>query len=339
MKNFYEITLSTCFTVLASATMAQGPAITNNCLPQIGDIATIAICENDVVNPGPAGENQTWDMSGLTETEERAFIFVSPELGFCGEQFTDATLCGLDWTNNNSFYKFDSNGLSAVAYTTLVDDTDTMKMIFDDFENFIPMPYSFGDTHTDDFSGTSYLPSLDVPFTGDVSFEADGYGTLILPTGTYTDVVRYRFLREQVSMAQIEIVQTKEQYGWVSASHRFWLLIMETNSTDFSESELVWFDKNPAPVVSSVKENQQLPLAVFPNPAQTNDAIFIEWDQNETADIKVFSISGKQLMAAQVNLQAGDNAINLKGIGASAGLHLIQVITDRGTATTKLVIR
>lgn len=330
-------------TVLVQVTFAQAPITANN-LNIIGDVTTIAICGNDMVDPGPSGADQAWDMSGLTETEEQGFMFVNPENTYWGYEFPASTICGVSWTGEHSYYRFDSEGVTVEGYAGTIPDpqpTDTFKIIYDDPENFIPVPFDYGDTHQDDNSGTSYAAGLEIPFTGDVDFEADGYGTLILPTGTYENVVRYRFFRTQLGDTGFGIItQTKEQWGWMSPDHRFWLMIQEINDDGFSESELIWYDKDPLPaLVTSVQDIDNMSLEFFPNPAIDGQEVNLKWDRNEIAEVSVTAISGKQILNEQVTLQNGLNPLNLSGITTYEGLYVVQVMTERGVTTSKLVLR
>lgn len=338
MKKHYSIFILA--NLLFGSVFAQGP-ITSDNLFQVGDETTIAICGNDMVDAGPSGADQTWDMSGLTETEEQGFTFVDPEGTFWNEDFPMSTICGINWTGENSYYSHGVDGLTVEGYAGLVpgQDTDTFKLVYDDTEFFIPIPFEFGDQHSDDFSGTSYALGIEVPFTGGVEFEADGYGTLILPTGTYTDVVRYHFTREQINeTGGFEITQTKEQWGWMSMSHRNWLMIQEINNDGFSESELIWYDKNPFSIITGIENPSEFPLTVFPNPASRNELINLQWDRTETVQFTLTSVAGKQMMDVQMNLIPGNNSIDLSGVEAAEGLYVIQVNSTRGTETSRLIL-
>lgn len=341
MKKHYHILLI--FTAISLVTFGQDPITANN-LNIIGDVTTTAICGNDAVNPGPEGADQIWDMSDLTETEEQAFTFVDPQGTLWGYQFPSSTICGVSWTGEHSYYRFDSDGVSVEGYAGLVLDqepTDTFKIVYDDPENFIPIPFEYEDTHQDDNSGTSYAVGFEIPFTGDVDYEVDGYGTLILPTGTYENVLRYHFLRTQVGDTGFgTITQTKEQWGWMSPDHRFWLMIQEINNDGFSESELIWYDKDPLPALVTGQEDQtELAVELYPNPSVVGRLLNLKWDRNESALLSITAVSGQQILNERVNLQNGVNPVDLAGISATEGLYIVQVVTERGVATSKLVVK
>ncbi len=341
MKKLYII-LVLC-AALTHSSFGQG-VITANNLNVIGDITTIAICGGNVVNPGPAGADQIWDMSNLSETEEQSFNFVDPEETLWGYEFPTSTLCGISWLGEHSYYRFDDDGVSVVGYaglSTIIDPTDTFKIIFSEAENFIPIPFEYNDMHQDDFAGTSYAFGFEVPFTGDVDFEADGYGTLILPTGTYENVVRYHFFRTQINGSGLgSTTQTKEQWGWMSEDHRFWLMIQEINNDGFSDAELIWYDKDPLPALpTDVKDLEELTFEMYPNPANIGQSVNLSWERSETAQVSLTNVSGQQIFNKQINLQQGFNTINLSSVPAIEGLYFVQILTDHGSAMSKLVLK
>ncbi|MBC8366264.1 hypothetical protein H8E52_02530 [bacterium] len=225
--------------VLSQATITEGN------LPQIGDHVTIGI-NWDAPTPGSAGANQTWDHSGLVEEDSEYFDFVEPSTTDWWEDFTESTLSGISWTDTHSYYKISRGDLSAEGFAVPVSEFLVAKTMYDDTEQILPLPYTYGSTSQDDFSGTWWLGESPYPFTGTVEFEADGYGTLILPSGTYHNVVRYHLYREQVNVADLNRnTVTKDQWAWVSSDFRFWLLLMESSYDGFAYSYLTWWDKNP----------------------------------------------------------------------------------------------
>lgn len=229
-------------TCVSAASAVAQPTITADNLPIVGDHVVIAICSG-VPAPGDAGENVTWDMSGLTELEEQYFDFVAPSSTVSGTRFPDATFCGVSWDDSHSFYSDTSGGLAVEGYAVEVAPGDSALSIYSDPEQLVSLPYTYGTKYVDTFAGDHLALGFSVPFSGTLDFEADGYGTLILPTGTYENVVRYHFSREESSGGA---TQTKDQWAWVSADYRFWLLLMETVVTTGGTTHQIWYDKNPA---------------------------------------------------------------------------------------------
>jgi hypothetical protein len=323
MKN--KLTL---FLVLFWALANAQPEITQSNLPLVGDHVVIGIC-SDAVNPGNPGAMQTWDMSYLTETEEQFFTYIDPAEGLRSDSFPAANLCAVSWLNDYSYYNTGTSSLSVEGHVVTLEPSDTSVFVYNNNEQILGLPYTFNDGFTDTFDGSIYLSNLGTfSFDGTLDFEADGYGTLILPNGTYQNVVRYHFYREQTNYfgGFPAGTQTKEQWAWVSADYRFWLLLMEENWDGFSTTSLIWYDKNPYPATTSIGLNEAGNIAVYPNPCQTSERLNIRWDKNERATLLWQKIDGSLVTKQQTTLSIGANIMD--GPKIDAGLYILSIESD-----------
>lgn len=333
-----KTTLTLLLILFSGVALAQ-PEITQANLPHVGDHVVIAICSDPVV-AGDSGANVTWDMSGLTEQEEQFFDYIAMNEAPRADSFPEANICGVSWLEDFSNYKHTSSGLTAEGYVVTSDQIDTTLMVFTNSEQIIELPFSYGESFMDEFEGNSYVPGIGTfPFDGSISFEADGYGTLILPTGTYNNVVRYHFNREQTNYLNgiPANTQTKEQWGWVSEDFRFWLLLMETNFDGFSTSSLIWYDKNPFPASTGISSENFSAETLYPNPLQKNQQLNIKWEQNEPATISIRSIDGRLAFETQMQFNQGKNTINLPV--EKAGIYILQVQTGQQLVSGKILIQ
>lgn len=320
MKPIYTIILA-CISLWGYAQ----PTITQSNIPLIGDNVTIALC-SDPVNEGSSGANQTWDFSGLTENSQGTFMYVDPSTTPKADSFPDANLCGISWDGSYSYYKVSPSALEAVGYVTPVPPSDTAMIVFDGFEQIVQLPYTYNDDFLDNFDGTNYVPGVGaLDFDGTLDFEADGYGTLILPTGTYTNVVRYHFNRSQTNYFNgfPANTQTKEQWAWVSADYRFWLLLMEESFDGFNTTELVWYDKAPLSVITGVVSHEATDVSIYPNPTGKGEQVNISWASDEVATVSLFSLDGKLLQEKNIGLTNGVNGFNLPNL--NSGVYLIKI--------------
>ncbi|MCF8379065.1 MAG: T9SS type A sorting domain-containing protein [Bacteroidales bacterium] len=333
MKKTFTIILSI-FSVLAFSQ----PEITQSNIPHVGDHVVIAIC-SDLVNPGTSGTNQTWDMSGLTETEEQSFTYILPSAGIEPDSFPNATLCGVSWQDDYSNYSVSPSSLSVEGYAVTISPDDTSLIVYDDPEQIIQLPFTYNDTFLDNFSGVSYIPGFGAfPFDGYLDFEADGYGTLILPTGTYNNVVRYHFYREQTNYVGgfPAGTTTKDQWAWVSSDYRFWLLLMEEVFDGISTTPLVWYDKNPYSASTSVNTLNYRSTTVYPNPLRVGQQINITWDRHEQAYVSLVSMDGSVMDKKQTELSEGSNSIVFNHI--IPGLYVIKIETNGSFSTQKISV-
>lgn len=322
---------------LAQVVAAQ-PQITTDNMPKTGDHVIISIC-SDPVNPGAAGAMQVWDMSHLTESEEQSFIYINPIDAPRRDSFPDANLCAQSWQGDYSFYHIGSSGLMVEGHVVSIPPNDTAVVIFENREQIIPLPYTYNSTFFNEFDGVSYIPNVgSVDFEGSLDFIADGYGTLILPTGTYENVVRYYFYREQTNYVGgfPSTTQTKDQWAWVSADYRFWLLLMEENFDGFSTQPLIWYDKNPYPVEpSALKEASHTSFTVSPNPVRVGNPISVNASFAGWADIQLFSATGQMVSYQNIDLNTGYNKINLTA--KHQGIYVLKIKANGITYHQKIV--
>jgi len=299
----------------------------------------IAIC-SDLVEPGNAGPMQTWDMSGLTESEEQWFTYIPPAEGIEPDSFPNATLCAVSWMDDYSNYILGPSSLSVEGYAVTLDATnDTSLNVYDDPEQIIPIPYTYNDSFFDNFDGVSYIPGIgEFPFDGTLDFEADGYGTLILPTGTYENVVRYHFYREQTNYFGGFPAGTtsKDQWAWVSSDYRFWLLLMEEVFDGISVTPLVWYDKNPYGASTGIGSTPGNLNSVYPNPIPSGQPININWGKSELVQLSLLRLDGSLVVKEQVQLAKGINLVELPAL--LAGLYIIKVETDDLNFTQKISV-
>lgn len=335
-----HLTLVTALCHMA-VTIAQ-PNITSGNMPIVGDNVTIAIC-SDVPNAATldaeTGADHDWDFSFLTEQEEQSFSHVDPADTDWGYLYTGSNLCGVSWDGGHSYYHIAADGLYTEGNALVVPPDDTFKLYYTNMEKIVPVPFTFGTTSSDVFSGWSSVSGLDLNVDGTINFEADGYGILTLPNGTYQNVVRYRFEREQVSTFNgfPSGTVTKTQWGWMSADHRFWLLLMEIVNDGISESPLVWYDKSPQGAITGIEapvSDQR--MTVWPNPAVSGSTV-----QLSDAAIGPNTVIALLDMAGRIVVTfPADGRTALSLVGVPAGMYLLRAVDAEGAVRAdRLVVR
>ncbi|MFI5132779.1 MAG: T9SS type A sorting domain-containing protein [Chitinophagales bacterium] len=79
-------------------------------------------------------------------------------------------------------------------------------------------------------------------------------------------------------------------------------------------------------------------FTVYPNPFTSDIKVQITSSKESTAIIRISNTSGQQVVNRSVNLQVGDNIIVLQNLEAlTSGVHLMEVITEDGKFTQKIV--
>jgi hypothetical protein len=169
-------------------------------------------------------------------------------------------------------------------------------------------PFSFNDVTIDNYSKTSYNAngSVSSTQTGSVTLSYEGYGTLILPGGTYTNVAMLKRIRTN------SIGPTTTSYSWIKYPSGDKLMDYETNGG---------IKVNYITALSTgIKRNEKADgFSVYPS--VTTSKIFIKGPE-EIGSVKVFNQSGQLIKTT-----AGENTIELNEV---KGLYFLEICTKQG---------
>ena len=162
--------------------------------PVIGDIQLrYAYLDTMPVSPGPAGQNVTWDFSQLQFSAAPDTVWYETMYSLGNLQANVAarwkvTVFGFPLNVHIAFLN-EADKTSYVGWTIIPygPDFPFTELVDPAITHTFPMGYT--DSIYDPYNG--YFTSIgNFPVSGDQVSVIDGVGTLILPTGTYTDVLR-----------------------------------------------------------------------------------------------------------------------------------------------------
>lgn len=217
---------------------------------------------------GSAGANVVWDFSAIIPSSTVITYSVVPVSETAASvNFPSANFCEkfeYNGTPEYWLYKLDNQSFELVAAVT------TFVANYYDSEVIFQFPY----TYQSEFTDTVWQLGQPTP-PEPITRTYDGYGTLILPNGTYNNVIRQKIVN---GFGQVE-------YYWYGTSP--YRLLMGGNldfnyARVFGEATL-----NNTPVASS-KFN------LHPNP--TTDSFSVTTSSEERLSLKVYDAVGKQLL-------------------------------------------
>jgi hypothetical protein len=180
---------------LAVTAQAAGPVM------QIADLAPagikyqvyqVIVTVPPRIDPGSAGADQTWDFSALQTTPTDTAMEIDSSV--VPHDIAAALPNANSWeklyngtsVSYNAYHQY-SASVDVIAMGARGDAVSgiTYTQLYTIPETFIIFPFSFGDSFLD----TCQALGFTFPYTQ----RYDAYGTLIMPFGTYTNVVRTRF--------------------------------------------------------------------------------------------------------------------------------------------------
>lgn len=309
---------------MAATTLCAQPTITSSNVLMNGDQYTIALC-SDSIDPvaleANTGAMYNWDFSGLTEVSENLLNAQEPTTTWWSYLAPNATECMVSWVNSHHTYFHNESGYLATgtqAFLLPPFYTDTVHVIYANNEQIQPLTFSYNDAFQDTYSGITVAFGMSTAFSGTIDFEADGYGTLELPTGTYNNVVRYHVVREHTEGN----TETKDQWVWMSSDHRYWLLNIEWTEGN-PTAQTLWYDKSPMAV--GINEVEAQTITAFPNPVLSGSWVQLDIVQNDRQrSARVLDLTGR--IVFEGNLVA--NRFYLEDV--PAGPYFIQIQDRRG---------
>lgn len=236
MKTRYTIS-STTLALVTMGAMAQ-PSLQYANLHWMGQTFSLHVVLNPgSSNPDPDGADQTWDFSSATLQMNAASCAVTAPAGTpYAAQFPTANMVQAVTVGSSTTYSYFN--LTSGQLDMLAENMSAGNgTIYTTPKTPVIFPFAYPDYFIDDYvkDGTSYS----------VSRAVMGYGTVILPTGTYTDVIK--------------VASTSGAIGFWRTSPVQPLVLIEDDG-----SAIVWGDG-----VMSVHEQTSATalLAAWPNPA------------------------------------------------------------------------
>ena len=330
--------------VLGSACAIAQPTLTgttNN--PVLGDNFTYYNCATAGVVQGASGPGVTWDFHTLT--------------GAAAGMLSTATCASTPYCDsfppNDIVIQYIDPGVDTeYDYCTTNGSAFDIIGVYDAGANFthfqqpdiiLKYPATYNATYQDTSISIDYA-SLPLDYViSRSSRTVDGYGTLILPSGTHANVLRVHqttiMLDSFPGMAPMFSMYS-ENYSWFAAGFHMFLLEMDLDSSAgpaLSVSNVTYLSGATTGITSI--DNDQLSLTLSPNPTSGILNIKLSLDAIQNPSISITDISGKLL--ANINtsgLTEGENKIQYSVAGLPAGLYLVHFTDDTHNITRKVVV-
>lgn len=325
------------------------PQITigNNHVPVFGDQLIVRNVDTTGINQGSSGANQTWNFSSINVlTDSASFNWVDPSTTPYASSFPSATIAE---GNPAGFLYYTIAGGDMSNIGSGFGTSPQLITILTDPEIIFKIPFTYTNTYTDNFSGTmtGVIPILR---RGTITKTADGYGTIILPSGTHNNVLRINFLQDITdSIAGIPIVTrtVTDNYSWYSSQYKFPIFSVThstiyTTGSPINSKTVVIATLNTSvgvvpignQVVSKYKLNQN-----YPNPF--NPSTSITFDIVKTSDVKliVYDALGREV-AELVNerLLNGSYKVDFNSSNLTSGVYFYKLSAGDFSETKAMML-
>ena len=291
--------------------------------PTAGEMVIKARDTSSAVSPGQAGMNQVWDFSHLIENETDTTLYAIPGSSWYGSgNHPDANLVAVednfDQSNpdffNNNFYYSSNLGWIAKGSENLFSlwglFTAKMHLFYSGNAMVLPLPFTYGDSHSGSFRIDWYTASFNLSTLIDsihtishVTYtqNGDGSGTLITPVGSY------QALRvHEVSNFVDSVFRWNASSGWqFDETKSYTLTNYRFYANNIGEVGCYSIDsKKGNPDFGFFKSETLVGMAqdleiqqggIYPNPATD----YFRLEGLPASEIGIYSLSGSKMMEVQ----------------------------------------
>ena len=331
--------------LLPLLTWAQPVFNATDVLPQQGENYGAQAFDASGIFPGPSGANQSWDFSTLQSLGTEVTQVVDPATTPHGSDYGDANLA----VGEDSSFLYYKGSASAFEFYGLT--TNENSAVYTDPEEHLIFPLTYGTSNTDVFNGIgratiSGFGQLSTFRYGTGQMEADGYGTLILPTGTYNDVLRVKFVSMQTDSVSLFFIDsvvntTITSYQWLKAGTHAPLLSITEISTELQPQPIyrgTYYDHTVG--INMPERTAQLTgFRVSPNVSAISSRISFELNEAGQVNISLVNLLGEvALQHSEGRRQKGSYRETLSLEGLQPGIYFVMATFGEQVVTEKLII-
>jgi hypothetical protein len=337
MKRYLLLALS----LISVTTNAQTTLTAANSTPVAGTSITFYV--GNAVPQGAGGANQTWNFSNYTYTSSStANAQACPAAPGCGT-FPGATLAFVS-SSSNQYFKGSSTSLATAGYRGSSNGT-TVDIVYSNPDEFLRFPFTNGNSYVDAFSAS--FTSGGIPFSrfGTDSITADGWGKLILPNATFNNTLRIKQVqtyKDSFSTAGTAFVYNYKaiNYVWYSpnSSYPVFTITSLTSTAPGSAPTTTttggYTSQQPMAINDIVKDEL---FNITPNPARSLFNVRFPFAPAQSFTLTVRDIKGSVML--RQDGAAKNKEISISTSDWAPGLYLVQLSSELGTSTQKLIIQ
>ena len=313
------------------------PVFTSADNPQVGDSFTYYNCT--AATPGAAGPNVTWNFSTVTSTSN-----YGAKYDLC----SSAPNCSIFSGSTNieaipSQHFTDFLILDANHYAINGIYGNSNAYIYTDPMDILRYPVNYNDSFIDSFASHFTISPYNYLERGHNHFTADAWGTLILPTGTFTNTLRFHSVEVYTdSVLNTTPSVTKDSidnYSWQAPGYREYLfsIVKVFQNGNLISSTYSYTGQLPASVT---KTNQAITsFDTYPNPVKDELHIQFNLTESQTVRLSLIDFVGKEIAVINDgNLAAGHQQIDFNMPPLAHGMYLINIRTEAANITKKIEV-
>lgn len=360
-KKMKKILLALTCSFFATFILAQ--TTPESAIPTVGDSIVSQLADATGFDQGASGDGVNWDYSTLQPAASSFPVvthYITPESTPFATDFAPlanlASFSTFDGDTTYNYFRSSPNSLLNLGFANNV-----AKKVYDDSEFLYAAALGQGDNLPDDFSATLTTDFSQTFTTGNTNISYDGSGTLDLPSGTFTDVVKVMVQTQSRDSSKlgptIESITTIDltSYQWFKANIPGPLMTFSISSVS-SETRIIGTDTtftgptittsisylpDAMDVVSNTEEVTHSIVkthSIYPNPAKNQATLTFELKEAIDGTISIFDLSGRNQYKMEWQGLSGQQSIQIPTDQLNPGLYLVALESGEEVFTQKLSI-
>lgn len=280
---------------------------------------------------GTTGSAQTWNFSGLTPINANDTTKVQYIPRNATMPFPTASVVMKDG-NDYTFYQYTATGVYELgSLDSSSNPPDTLT--YTNTKQVMQHPITYTQSFMDSFALSGGADSG----VGMITDTVESFGTLILPTDTYENVIRM-VITEVVdgTVSGVPVSARTVSYRWYDKDHRAPLLMLDSVDIGGSKSQEAYYLLEEDPVL--ISDVAITPLDIKAAFAGSNIVVTAGTEAGHRYELALYHINGQQLYRRVFD--GGGKAVFNTGQELSPGMYVLRVLDkeQHGTAgITKLV--
>lgn len=311
------------FTTLAALSLNAQLTDANHS-PTAGNMFSTYQCDSLAINPGATGAGAIWNYAAIATRSSIVNNYTAAVNSTTPFPIPGVTVASA--LSNLSYYKSTASDLRyyggnisvGVIAASLYYSTSAITAVY---------PMSLNSTSSSATSGSISIPAVSQTgtFTGSSNTIADGTGTLILPSGTYANVIRVvttQTINFTVQLGPGTVNQKNYEYFNAGTKESMFTISTSTINAPLAGNSTQTIVTRAKPLVTAINENKTntIELGVFPNPSSTTVNFVTE--NTEAKQVFIYDVTGK--LVEKQNLI--DGKVKLDVSNYNTGLYMYSVI-------------
>jgi hypothetical protein len=293
--------------------------------PAAGDMFSTWQCDSTAINPGASGSGALWNFSAIATRSSVVNNYTANANSNSSYPIPGVQLGSI--TNNLSYYKSTTSDLKYWGGNILVSGL-AANLIYSAPAIVAAYPMSLNTSSTSATAGSISISALSQtgPFTGNSNTIADGQGTLVIPSGTYTNVygvVTTQTLNFTVQLGSGSVTQKNFDYYTTTTKEALFSITTATIVAPLAgtQTQTVVTRKKPAVTTALTTNNAKVvDLQVYPNPSTAN--VNFETENADAKSVMIYDVTGNLIASQDFN----EGKLKFDVSNFSTGLYLYSVI-------------